>query len=64
MWDEQLQGYQYSVDGKMATVITPYKFYLGKNFSHCGVNVFQLINTESGWKIFQITDTMRKEDCE
>ncbi|MFT5917602.1 MAG: thioredoxin-related protein [Bacteroidia bacterium] len=64
MWDEQLQGYQYSVDGKMATVITPYKFYLGKAFSHCGVNVFQLINTESGWKIFQINDTMRKDDCE
>ncbi len=63
MWDEQLQGYSYSVDGKLATVITPYKFYLGKNFSHCGINVFQLLHTEFGWKIFQITDTMRKENC-
>lgn len=62
--DERLSGMQIRIDGDLATAWTPYKFYYKGNFSHCGVNAFQLIKTASGWKILSIIDTRRKETCE
>jgi Putative lumazine-binding len=64
VWDEQLFEQGIKIDGSLAVVWTDYRFYLGGEFSHCGVNVFQLIKTDRGWKIFQICDTRRKDDCE
>ncbi|OJV18416.1 MAG: hypothetical protein BGO21_22970 [Dyadobacter sp. 50-39] len=62
-WDERIYDVKVSVDGPMAVVWAPYKFYLGEKFSHCGVNVFNLIKTATGWKINDITDTRRKDAC-
>lgn len=62
-WDERIYDVKVSIDGPMAVVWAPYKFYLGDKFSHCGVNVFNLIKTGSGWKINDITDTRRKDAC-
>ena len=62
-WDEQIYNVKISVDLPMAIVWAPYKFYLGEKFSHCGVNVFTLVETKAGWKIRGITDTRRKEPC-
>lgn len=62
-WDERIYDVKISVDGPMAIVWAPYKFYLGDTFSHCGVNVFTMIKTAQGWKISAITDTRRKADC-
>lgn len=62
-WDERIYDVKISVDGPMAIVWAPYKFYRGETFSHCGVNVFTMIKTKSGWKINTITDTRRKSDC-
>ncbi|GHB55852.1 nuclear transport factor 2 family protein [Persicitalea jodogahamensis] len=63
MWDERIYDLKTQVDGPVATVWAPYKFYLGEKFSHCGVNAFALVKTENGWKIAGITDTRRKENC-
>ncbi|WP_035361825.1 nuclear transport factor 2 family protein [Dyadobacter alkalitolerans] len=60
-WDEQIFQPKISVDGPMAIVWAPYKFFLGDKFSHCGVNVFTLIKLSGGWKITSVTDTRRKE---
>ncbi|MHA4737618.1 nuclear transport factor 2 family protein [Dyadobacter sp. MSC1_007] len=62
-WDERIYDVKVSIDGPMAIVWAPYKFYLGEKFSHCGVNVFTLIQTKTGWKINGITDTRRKDNC-
>lgn len=62
-WDEQIYNVKISVDLPMAIVWAPYKFYLGEKFSHCGVNVFTLVETKAGWKISNITDTRRKDAC-
>ncbi|AEI49240.1 nuclear transport factor 2 family protein [Runella slithyformis] len=62
--DERLSAVNIRIDGEMATAWTPYKFYYKGNFSHCGVNAFQLIKTAAGWKILSIIDTRRKEGCE
>lgn len=61
--DERILEFQIKVDGTMASAWTPYRFYVNGNFSHCGVNSFQLVNTAEGWKIVYIIDTRRKEPC-
>jgi len=62
-WDERISNVKISIDGPMAIVWAPYKFYRGETFSHCGVNVFTMIKGKNGWKINAITDTRRKIDC-
>ncbi len=62
--DEEFLSMEIRIDGNMANAWTPYKFYVDGNFSHCGVNSFQLINTDKGWKIVHIIDTRRKEGCD
>ncbi|MCB0542928.1 MAG: nuclear transport factor 2 family protein [Saprospiraceae bacterium] len=44
----------------LASVWTPYKFYLNGKISHCGTNSFQLVKTTDGWKIQYIIDTRRR----
>jgi len=63
IYDEKILEYKIFIDGNLATAWTPYEFYYNGNFSHCGVNAFHLVKTEEGWKITQITDTRRREDC-
>ena len=59
IWDTEIQ-----IDGNLAQVWTKYAFYLGEEFSHCGVDAFQLTRTNKGWKIFHLTDTRQREGCE
>ncbi len=61
--EERLTGWQCLVDDGMASVWAPYEFYFEKQFNHCGVNSFQLIQVQSRWKITMITDSRRKVDC-
>ncbi len=63
-WDERLESYSIQVDGPMANVWTPYKFYLNYKFSHCGVNSFQLFNTGEKWVIIYLIDTRRRLGCD
>ena len=51
------------IDGPLASVWTPYKFFYKGKFSHCGVDSYQLIRTGQGWKIVYLIDTRRK-DCD
>lgn len=61
--DERILSYEIKIDGPMATAWTPYEFYVNGDFSHCGVNSFQLVKLAEGWKIVYIIDTRRKEPC-
>jgi hypothetical protein len=61
---EVLIDYKIRVDGSMANAWTPYEFWLEEQFSHCGVNSFQLAKLEGEWKIIYLIDTRRKEDCD
>lgn len=63
VYDERLLSYEIRIDDAMATAWTPYKFYVGDKFSHCGVNAFHLTRTLEGWKITHVSDTRRKEPC-
>ncbi len=61
--DERLTSYDIKIDAEMAMAWTPYEFYIGEKFSHCGVDMFTLMKTDKGWKIVGIVDTRRKENC-
>nr|WP_315028888.1 nuclear transport factor 2 family protein [uncultured Chryseobacterium sp.] len=50
-------------DGNLASVFTPYSFYLKDKFSHCGANSFQLLKQNNDWKIQYVIDTRRKDNC-
>lgn len=62
--DERIQFETIKIDGPLAIVWTPYKFYYNGQFSHCGVNSFQLVRFNGQWKIQYLIDTRRKEKCE
>jgi Putative lumazine-binding len=62
-YDEPIWDIVIQVDGGLAQVWAKYAFYLDRKFSHCGVDTFQLINTETGWKIFHLADTRQREGC-
>jgi hypothetical protein len=62
-FEEKLLSYSIQVDGNMANAWTPYEFWFNDNFSHCGVNSFQLIKEEGDWKIIYLVDTRRREGC-
>ena len=63
VWNEVIWTYDTKIDDNFASVWTEYTFYLDTTMSHCGINAFHLVNTHEGWKIIQITDTRRWEDC-
>ena len=63
-WEEKLLDYQIKVDGTMANAWTPYEFWFNGQFSHCGVNSFQLYNDNGSWKIIYLIDTRRRQGCQ
>lgn len=63
IWDERLLGYSIQIDGNMANAWTPYEFWFNDEFSHCGVNSFQLFKDGDQWKIIYLIDTRRRSDC-
>ena len=62
-WEEKLLSHNIQIDSNMANVWTPYEFYLNNNFSHCGVNSFQMFYDGVKWEIIYLIDTRRKQDC-
>jgi hypothetical protein len=63
-WSEPIWDVKIQMDGNMAQVWAKYGFYLGKEFSHCGVDAFQLFKGADGkWRIFHLADTRQKEGC-
>ena len=62
--DEQIKIESVNSDGPLATVWTTYQFFYKGKFSHCGINSFQLVRLDAGWKIQYIIDTRKREGCQ
>ncbi len=62
--DERITFGNVLIDGPLALVWTPYKFYFNGQFSHCGVNSFHLVRFKDGWRIQYLIDTRRRVNCE
>jgi hypothetical protein len=63
MFDERIANERVLIDGPYALAWMDYTFYLGDQKSHCGVDAFQLVRRPTGWRIFALTDTRRREAC-
>lgn len=57
-WDVEVR-----VHGGIATVWTPYDFWLDGRLHHCGVNSFSLVRFDDGWKIAGIVYSVETESC-
>ena len=52
------------VAGPIAMVWYPYDFYLDGEWSHCGVDIFNLVRTNDGWRIASMTwSAEQPPDC-
>ena len=58
MWDPEVK-----IHGPIATLWTRYDFHTDGKFSHCGIDAFDLVKTEEGWKLAGGTYTVESK-CE
>lgn len=64
VWDERISNPVIHINGDLASVWAEYSFYLGDKLNHCGIDSFQLVKRDEGWKILVIVDTREKAGCE
>lgn len=48
---ERIWNPEVRISGTIATVWASYDFWIDGKFSHCGIDAFDLIKTEEGWKM-------------
>lgn len=58
MWEPQVR-----VHGDLASLWAPYDFWIDGELSHCGVDAFQLLRTDDGWRIAHVAYTVEREGC-
>jgi hypothetical protein len=62
-FDERMPKSEIRIDTDMATVWGWYTFRVGTRITNCGMNSFQLLRTDAGWKISHIGSTIETQDC-
>ncbi|MBO0324154.1 nuclear transport factor 2 family protein [Muricauda sp. CAU 1633] len=62
-FQEKLTSFSIQVDRTMANAWVGYEFWLNDEFSHCGINSFQLVDFDGEWKIIYLIDTRGKAGC-
>jgi hypothetical protein len=58
MWDPEVR-----VHGPIAQLWTRYDFHSNGTFSHCGIDAFNLVKMDDGWKIASATWTVERTGC-
>lgn len=56
-------GVNIQVHERIAMAWIPYDLWINDVYSHCGVDVFTLLQTKSGWKIASLSFSMEKNNC-
>lgn len=60
LWDPEVR-----VSGDLAMVWTPYDFYVGEEFSHCGADAFVLARNGQSWTVLALSWTrLQPPECE
>ena len=61
--EELMYAPNVEVSGDWAMVWGRYVFFIGDKISHCGINQFNLVRTDAGWKIANGASTINPADC-
>ncbi|MEN1783721.1 MAG: nuclear transport factor 2 family protein [Bacteroidota bacterium] len=64
VFEEKLLSWNVKVDRTIANAWVGYEFWWNGNFSHCGINSFQLVNFNGEWKIVYLIDTRGRAGCD
>jgi Putative lumazine-binding len=62
-YDERIFNPLVQMDGTLASVWVEYSFYVGTQFSHCGIDAVLLAKSGTSWKIIGLSDTRRTTGC-
>lgn len=57
-WDPDVK-----VRGRIAIVWAPYEFWLDGTSHHCGIDVFEMVKEDDGWKIANLMWTQEPDAC-
>jgi Putative lumazine-binding len=60
---ERMQEPTVLIQGDIGMVWTRYDFYMNKQFSHCGTDVFTFLKTKEGWKMAGGSWAVEKKTC-
>jgi len=60
---EDMYAPKVEIHGDLALVWGRYVFFVNDKISHCGVNAFHLIRTDTGWKIAGASSSMEPQGC-
>lgn len=61
---ERIRDPEVRIRGRIATLWAPYEFWVDGAFSHCGIDAFNLVETEEGWRISSAVYTTEREGCD
>ncbi len=61
--EEVMYAPNVEISGDWAMVWGRYVFFVGDKLSHCGINQFNMVRTEAGWKIANGASTINPGDC-
>jgi ketosteroid isomerase-like protein len=61
--DEPIRNPVIQVDGDLATVWVEYQVRVSGAVSHCGHDAFHMVRTGGAWRILNVSDTFRRENC-
>lgn len=62
------KSFAFKIENQLATAWVPYEFYIKaspsveEEFSHSGIDIFQLFETEEGWKIISLTYSIHRRN--
>lgn len=51
------------IEGNIAVFWAPYDFHIDGEFSHCGIDSFQLVKREGQWLLSNLSWTRQREGC-
>lgn len=52
------------IEGNIAVFWAPYDFHIDGEFSHCGIDSFQLVKREGQWLLSNLSWTRQYDNCE
>ncbi|MCG8415289.1 MAG: hypothetical protein MI746_13805 [Pseudomonadales bacterium] len=52
------------IEGNIAVFWAPYDFHIEGEFSHCGIDSFQLVKREGQWYLSNLSWTRQRQGCE